>query len=101
MQNMPRITRPLLFFLQFAVAGLAAAFLIGLLWPGLGGRLRERLGMSAPAPHVQQQTPASSQASPGEGPVSYADAVERAAPGWSTSMPTRSSPNVRCRCSPI
>src|SRR6185437_3389150 len=80
MQNMPRITRPLLFFLQFAVAGLAAAFLIGLLWPGLGGRLRERLGMSAPAPHVQQQTPASSQASPGEGPVSYADAVERAAP---------------------
>ena len=75
---MPRLARPLLFFLQFAVAGLAAAFVIGLLWPGLGARLREGLGFAPrlqPAPVAQ--TP---HADLGAGPVSYSDAVERAAP---------------------
>jgi len=60
---MPRLARPLLFFLQFAVAGLAAAFVIGLLWPGLGARLREGLGF---APRLQPAPVASP--SPGASP---------------------------------
>jgi len=75
---MPRITRPFLFFLQFAVAGLAAAFVIGLFWPGLGARLRTGLGFAPRTPPAQvAQT---SHADLGAGPASYADAVERAAP---------------------
>lgn len=72
---MLRKLRPLLFILQFVVAGLAAAFLISLAWPGAGDRLRGGLhGKPAGA---------SAQAAAGifaSGPVSYADAVARAAP---------------------
>jgi serine protease DegQ len=73
---MSRMLRPLLFLLQFAVVGLAAAFLIGLAWPGAGQHLRETLGFHAPAPAVVE-APASGN---GTGPASYADAVARAAP---------------------
>ncbi|MGH8163932.1 MAG: S1C family serine protease [Rhodanobacteraceae bacterium] len=74
-----RLARPLIFVLQFVVAGLAAAFVIGLLWPGLGARLRARLGLS-PTPSAQVASASAPQDLPGNGPVSYADAVARAAP---------------------
>lgn len=75
-----RLARPLIFVLQFVVAGLAAAFVIGLLWPGFGARLRARLGLSAPTPSAQVASASAPQGLPGSGPVSYADAVARAAP---------------------
>ena len=40
---MLRKLRPLLFLLQFVIAGLAAAFLISLAWPGVGNHLRDGL----------------------------------------------------------
>jgi serine protease DegS/serine protease DegQ len=66
----------LAFIARFAVLGLAIAFVIGLLWPGAGDRLRLRAGLSPSAP------PAAMPAAPnsGSGPVSYADAVAAAAP---------------------
>jgi serine protease DegS/serine protease DegQ len=71
--------RPLLFVLQFAAAGLAAAFLISLAWPGLGTHLREGLrGKSSTA--VTRPAAAGSHAVPEHGAASYADAVARAAP---------------------
>lgn len=75
-----RLARPLIFVLQFVVAGLAAAFVIGLLWPGFGARLRERLGLPAPAPSAQVAPLSAPQDLVVNGPVSYADAVARAAP---------------------
>ena len=77
---MPRLARPFVFVLQFVVAGLAAAFVIGLLWPGVGARLRDRLGFSEPAPKVQVAPAQVQAAAPDSGPVSYADAVANAAP---------------------
>ncbi len=66
------------FLLQCAVLGLAAAFVIGLLVPDAGPRLRTRLGLSAP---VAAPDPAATPRHEiGYGPVSYADAVQRAAP---------------------
>ncbi|MBN8735795.1 MAG: trypsin-like peptidase domain-containing protein [Xanthomonadales bacterium] len=71
---MLRKLRPLLFILQFVVAGLAAAFLISLAWPGAGDRLRG--GLHKPAgTSTQAET-----GIPVSGPVSYADAVAKAAP---------------------
>ena len=64
----------LLFIARFAILGLAMAFVVGLLWPGSGERLRARFGLSAPA------TPPASEVHAGNGPVSYADAVAAAAP---------------------
>ena len=61
----------LAFIARFVVLGLALAFVVGLLWPASGARLRARLGLgnaSAPA------------AAPASAPVSYADAVAIAAP---------------------
>ncbi|MEO7149146.1 MAG: trypsin-like peptidase domain-containing protein [Rhodanobacteraceae bacterium] len=75
-----RLARPLIFVLQFVVAGLAAAFVIGLLWPGLGVRLRQHLGLTAPVPPAQIAPAPAPEDLPGNGPVSYADAVARAAP---------------------
>ncbi|KZC43241.1 peptidase S1, partial [Rhodanobacter sp. FW510-R12] len=63
----------LLFIARFAILGLAMAFVVGLFWPGSGGRLRERFGL-------RPATPSATPASPGRGPVSYADAVAAAAP---------------------
>lgn len=77
---MPRLARPLFFILQFVVAGLATAFLIGLLWPGLGARLRQNLGFSPPPPPAQVATNDHPAVLPTAGPVSYADAVANAAP---------------------
>ncbi len=69
---------PLRFLLQYAVLGLAAAFVITLLFPDAGASLRARLGLAAvspPAPAVVEP-----QMAVGNGLVSYADAVQRAAP---------------------
>jgi serine protease DegS/serine protease DegQ len=71
--------RPFLFVLQFVLAGLAAAFLIGLAWPGLGAHLRAGLRGASSAP-TTQPAPAEPHAGAGAGPASYADAVSRAAP---------------------
>jgi serine protease DegS/serine protease DegQ len=76
---MSRLARPFVFVAQFVVAGLAAAFVIGLLWPGLGARLRAHLGLPTPAPHAHV-APAHPAVLPDSGPVSYADAVANAAP---------------------
>jgi len=76
---MLRKLRPLLFVLQFVVVGLAAAFLISLLWPGIGAHLRDGLHGERGA---TSSTTAAVQAdvAPASGPASYADAVARAAP---------------------
>ncbi|BBD80088.1 S1C family serine protease [Aerosticca soli] len=68
---MRQVAGILAFFARFAVIGLAAAFLISLIWPSSGDRLRSRLGWHA----APQTTVAAATA-----PVSYADAVARAAP---------------------
>jgi serine protease DegS/serine protease DegQ len=64
----------LLFIARFVILGLALAFVVGLLWPGSGERLRTRFGL-APA-----QSPATSISHVSSGPASYADAVAAAAP---------------------
>ncbi|MGH8234731.1 MAG: S1C family serine protease [Rhodanobacteraceae bacterium] len=69
---MLRKLRPVLFVLQFVVVGLAAAFLIGLAWPGAGSRMRARIGGPVPVSPAASSRPS--------GPTSYADAVARAAP---------------------
>lgn len=56
------------FLARFAVLGLALAFVLLHLAPGLGGRLRG------------SQPPLATTSSPATGPVSYADAAARAAP---------------------
>ncbi|TAN02521.1 MAG: trypsin-like serine protease [Rhodanobacteraceae bacterium] len=77
---MLRKLQPLLFVLQFVIAGLAAAFLISLVWPGLGARLRGHVDtpdrIAASAPPAATAGPAAI----APGPTSYADAVARAAP---------------------
>jgi serine protease DegS/serine protease DegQ len=66
----------LIFIARFVVLGLALAFVVGLFWPGSGERLRERFGLAhVSAPALPAATPAL-----GTGPVSYADAVAKAAP---------------------
>ncbi|HXE65801.1 MAG TPA: trypsin-like peptidase domain-containing protein [Rhodanobacteraceae bacterium] len=71
--------RPFLFVLQFVVAGLAAAFLISLAWPGVGAHLRDGLRGKSSAPPAEP-APAGAHAASGHGAASYADAVARAAP---------------------
>ncbi len=75
---MVRKLRPLLFALQFVIAGLAAAFLITLLWPGAAARLQAGLHPHRAGNGSMPAT--TSSAAPAAGPVSYADAVARAAP---------------------
>ncbi|HEY8585949.1 MAG TPA: trypsin-like peptidase domain-containing protein [Rhodanobacter sp.] len=65
----------LLFIARFAILGLAMAFVVGLLWPGSGERLRARFGFA-----TTTTAPATEQARSRSGPVSYADAVATAAP---------------------
>lgn len=76
--------RTLAFVLQFATLGLAIAFIVTRLWPDLPARLRNggdaavstsATAAASPAP-LQTTAPAGL----GSGPVSYADAVARAAP---------------------
>ncbi|MCX7563795.1 trypsin-like peptidase domain-containing protein [Xanthomonadaceae bacterium XH05] len=73
----PRSSLPR-FLLQCVVVGLAAAFVIGLLMPDAGPRLRARLGLSEPVPATDTAVPVRPGAS--IAPASYADAVQRAAP---------------------
>jgi serine protease DegQ len=61
----------LAFLARCVVVGLAAAFVIGLFWPGSGERLRARLGLPT-APVAGPPTVSA--------PASYADAVAAAAP---------------------
>jgi serine protease DegQ len=63
----------LAFFVRFAVLGLAIAFVLVLVRPDWGDALRARLGAAPPPPPA----PA---AALRQGPVSYAEAVQRAAP---------------------
>ena len=71
-------TRTLSFILRFAIVGLALAFVLSLIAPGLVERLR---GESAQRPARHASAPSAPTASAyGEGPVSYRDAVSRAAP---------------------
>ncbi|WP_233841103.1 trypsin-like peptidase domain-containing protein [Dyella sp. 2HG41-7] len=71
------------FIARFVVLGLAIAFVISLVWPGVGDRLRARFGLQS------STTPAASATSPvalqtespqASAPASYADAVAKAAP---------------------
>jgi serine protease DegS/serine protease DegQ len=71
---MKHAARTLAFIARFAVLGLAMAFLVSLFWPGSGGTLRSRLGLGSP------KTPALEASASPRMPVSYADAVARAAP---------------------
>jgi serine protease DegS/serine protease DegQ len=62
------------FIARFVVVGLAAAFVVGLIWPGSGDRLRRQLGLNRATPPPGVSVPAQT------GTVSYADAVAGAAP---------------------
>jgi serine peptidase DegS len=68
----------LAFIARFVVLGLAAAFVISLAWPDVGHRLRERFGV-APTANTDSVSSASAPART-SGPISYADAVAKAAP---------------------
>ncbi|MFK2901672.1 trypsin-like peptidase domain-containing protein [Dyella jejuensis] len=70
------------FIARFVVLGLAIAFVISLVWPGVGDRLRTRFGlqsMPAASTSVAQVTTQTAPSSTGA-PASYADAVTKAAP---------------------
>jgi serine protease DegS/serine protease DegQ len=71
--------QPILFVLQFVLAGLAVAFLISLAWPGLGARLRGHVANRAP-PFVSKSASDGDASLVPAGPASYADAVARATP---------------------
>jgi len=66
----------LAFIARFVVLGLAAAFVISLVWPNVGNRLREHFGVS----HTNTEPAAATTPARASGPVSYADAVAKAAP---------------------
>ncbi len=74
--------RTLAFVLQFATLGLAIAFIVTRLWPDAAARLRGE--STTPAPLTTTAVPSppavASGSGLGNGPVSYADAVARAAP---------------------
>lgn len=76
--------RALAFVLQFAILGLAIAFIATRLWPDLPARLRNGGEVPVPGSATTTVPPAPLQpvaaAGLGSGPVSYADAVARAAP---------------------
>jgi len=75
MRHQPPLFR---FLLHCIIAGLAAAFVIGLFIPDAGPRLRARLGLgTATTPTQAESAPAGAGQS---GPASYSDAVQRAAP---------------------
>ena len=74
------IRKSLVFFLQTVMTGLAAAFLYVLLVQPDLLRRDERVVEVTATPAVLPETAATQTSFPGSGPVSYADAVERAAP---------------------
>ena len=67
------------FIARFVILGLALAFVISLVWPGVGDRLRTRFGFEHASAVVSSDTTQSAPSS-GNAPVSYADAVTKAAP---------------------
>ncbi|GLQ47091.1 protease [Dyella lipolytica] len=68
------------FIARFVILGLALAFVISLMWPGVGDRLRARFGLQhAPAEASSAAASLSTQSTP-SAPFSYADAVAKAAP---------------------
>lgn len=71
---MMRLTRSLQFVIQFVILGLAAAFVIVYLLPNLGNTPQERKVVEV------KEAPLHSHRTFTSGPVSYADAVELAAP---------------------
>ena len=73
-----RITKVIPFIFQFVTIGLALAFVLLFLFPSLLPDLNKQLGQDEkPVIEFRQSTP---EHHPNTGPVSYADAVERAAP---------------------
>src|SRR5215469_14676847 len=69
------------FIARFVVLGLALAFVISLVWPGVGDRLRTRFGLQhAPTESSSVASPATTQTAQTAAPFSYADAVAKAAP---------------------
>ena len=70
----------LAFIARFVVLGLALAFVVGLFWPGSGDRLRERFGLAHAPPPTAISPPRAAAPALSNGPVSYADAVAKAAP---------------------
>jgi serine protease DegS/serine protease DegQ len=65
------------FVARFVILGLAIAFVISLIWPGVGDRLRTRFGWQ----HEHASVPAATSPAPSQpAPFSYADAVAKAAP---------------------
>jgi len=70
------------YLLKAAIVGLALAFVLGRLYPELGASLRQRAGLPVDTSPVTAAAGAGNDATPlpGNGPVSYADAVSRTAP---------------------
>ena len=66
------------FIFRFAILGLAIAFVLSLIAPRLVERLRGESTQTTASPGATQSAPLAS--GHGEGPVSYRDAVSRAAP---------------------
>jgi len=84
---MNRLAVTIAFIARFVIIGLALAFVIALIWPHSGSALRTRLGLAPASPVRHSDAPASrtpqtvpEPASARSGPVSYADAVDRAVP---------------------
>jgi serine protease DegS/serine protease DegQ len=67
------------FIARFVVLGLALAFVISLVWPGVGDRLRTRFGFEQ-APAAVASIVAPPVSANVTAPASYADAVTKAAP---------------------
>jgi serine peptidase DegS len=68
----------LAFIARFVILGLAIAFVVSLLWPGVSERLRAGFGLHGDASQAATAKPATPPRA--SGPASYADAVAKAAP---------------------
>jgi serine protease DegQ len=68
------------FIARFVILGLALAFVISLVWPGVGDRLRTRFGLQHAPAEASSVTASLSTQSTSSAPFSYADAVAKAAP---------------------
>lgn len=69
-----RLHRYIVFLAQMITLGLAIAFVLTVFWPGLIQRAQQ------PTIAIHETTPPPATAAPSKGPVSYAAAVEKAAP---------------------
>ena len=68
------------FIARFVVLGLALAFVISLIWPGVGDRLRARFGLEHGSAAASGSAATSNTAAVVNAPASYANAVANAAP---------------------